>query len=111
MYCQVCGKEIKDGLENCPYCGAVVVNHSSQQQGVASPQVREKEWVVALLLCFFIGSFGVHRFYVNKNKSGIVMLFLTITVIGAIFSWIWAIYDLIMILLHKFKTADGRDLV
>lgn len=26
----------------------------------------QKSWVVALLLCFFVGFLGVHRFYVGK---------------------------------------------
>jgi TM2 domain-containing membrane protein YozV len=33
-----------------------------------------KSWIAALLLCFFVGLLGVHRFYVGKIGTGILML-------------------------------------
>jgi len=33
-----------------------------------------KSRLVALLLCFFLGPLGVHRFYVGKIGTGILML-------------------------------------
>ncbi|MCR5537245.1 MAG: TM2 domain-containing protein [Succinivibrio sp.] len=110
MYCSMCGKEIQDGLENCPYCGAVIVNRT-QASAARQGAEHEKDWIVALLLCFFVGCFGIHRFYVRKNTSGLIMLILTITCVGVIISWPWAVWDFIMILLRKFKTADGQELV
>ena len=41
-----------------------------------------KQRIFYLLLSFFLGMFGMNRFYVNKNKSGL-LLFLS-TVIGSI---------------------------
>ena len=37
----------------------------------------DKKKVVAALLCFFVGFLGVHRFYVGKVFTGILMLFLS----------------------------------
>lgn len=34
-----------------------------------------KDWLTTLLLCLFLGSFGAHRFYVNKVGTGLVQLF------------------------------------
>jgi TM2 domain-containing membrane protein YozV len=34
----------------------------------------EKNKVVAALLAFFLGSFGAHKFYLGKNKAGVIML-------------------------------------
>ena len=64
-----------------------------------------KSKVVAALLCFFLGGLGIHRFYVGKIGSGILML-LTSGGCG-----IWALIDFIMILCGSFKDSDGRPLV
>ncbi len=36
--------------------------------------VSSKSRLVALLLCFFLGYLGVHRFYVGKIGTGIPMI-------------------------------------
>jgi hypothetical protein len=64
----------------------------------------------AFLLAFFLGVLGLHRFYVGKTGSGVVMLVLTITVIGALVSWIWATIDWVMLVCGAFTDADGRRL-
>ena len=69
-------------------------------------QMREsdKKMVVAALLCFFIGFLGVHRFYVGKVGTGILMIF-TFGGVG-----IWALVDLIMIITGSFKDKEDRKL-
>lgn len=62
----------------------------------------EKNFVAALLLCFFLGSLGVHRFYVGKIGTGILML-ITLGGFG-----IWSLIDFIMIAVGKFKDSDGN---
>ena len=61
----------------------------------------EKGFVPALLLCLLLGGFGVHRFYVGKIGTGILML-LTLGGLG-----IWVIVDLIMIAVGSFKDKNG----
>ena len=69
-----------------------------------APQVRlsEKGFVPALLLCFFLGAFGIHRFYVGKIGTGILML-LTLGGLG-----IWNLIDFIMIAVGSFKDKEGN---
>jgi len=66
--------------------------------------VSDKGFVPALLLCFFLGALGVHRFYVGKVGTGILML-LTFGGLG-----IWAMVDFIMIAVGSFEDKEGRKI-
>ena len=66
--------------------------------------ISPKSRLVALLLCWFLGLFGVHRFYVGKTGTGILQL-LTLGGLG-----IWALIDFIMIIVGSFTDADGAVL-
>lgn len=67
-------------------------------------QGEPKEWLVTLLLCFFLGGLGIHRFYTGHTGIGIAQL-LTLGGCG-----IWALIDFIMIIVGNFKDAQGRPL-
>ncbi len=64
--------------------------------------VEKKDWLVVLLLCIFLGGIGVHRFYVGKIGTGILMI-LTFGGLG-----IWTLIDLIMIIVGKFTDKEGN---
>lgn len=66
--------------------------------------VSPKSRLVALILCFFLGMWGLHRFYVGKIGTGILML-ITFGFFG-----IWTFIDLILILIGSFKDKQGRRL-
>jgi TM2 domain-containing membrane protein YozV len=74
---------------------------TATQAGVATGS---KSWIAALLLCFFVGTFGVHRFYVGKIGTGILML---VTVGGF---GVWTLIDFIMIAVGKFSDKQGLAL-
>ena len=65
-------------------------------------EVSEKKRLPALLLCFFLGCLGIHRFYVNRIGSGILWL-LTSGLFG-----IGALVDFIMIIVGTFKDKEGK---
>ena len=44
-------------------------------------EISDKGFVPAILLCFFFGVLGVHRFYVGKIGTGILQLIMI--VVGA----------------------------
>ncbi len=60
----------------------------------------DKEWLVTLLLSLFLGTLGVHRFYVGKIGTGILQL---ITLGGC---GIWTLIDIIMIVTGNFKDKN-----
>ncbi|MCA8963339.1 MAG: NINE protein [Planctomycetes bacterium] len=64
----------------------------------------------AFLLAFFLGVFGVHRFYVGKTGSGLVMLLLTITAVGLLVTGIWYLIDTIVIACGGFTDGEGKRL-
>ena len=72
---------------------------SSSEGSNVSP---DNKWLVTLLLCFFVGFLGVHRFYVGKTGTGILHP-LTLGAFG-----IWTLIDLIIIVLGKFTDKDGN---
>jgi TM2 domain-containing membrane protein YozV len=61
----------------------------------------EKSFISTLLLCLLVGFLGVHRFYVGKTGTGILML-LTFGGLG-----IWQLIDLIIIAIQRFKDSEG----
>jgi hypothetical protein len=67
--------------------------------------VSDRSRLAAALMCFFVGVLGVHRFYVGKVGTGILQL-LTFGGLG-----IWALVDLILILVGTFRDKQDRLLV
>lgn len=81
-------------MSTCPKCGAEITENNLQP---VSPKSR----LVAAILAWYLGVFGVHRFYVGRIVSGIFMI-LTFGGLG-----LWALVDAIVILCGEFKDSDG----
>jgi TM2 domain-containing membrane protein YozV len=64
----------------------------------------QKSWITTVLLCQFVGTLGIHRFYTGRIVSGIFQL-LTFGGFG-----IWTLIDLIMIYTDSFTDDRGMPL-
>ena len=100
-FCPSCGSEVSNQAVVCVKCGVAVNNQNPT--GQIGP-VSDKEWLPALLLAFFVGCFGVHRFYTGHVGIGVVQL-LTLGGCG-----IWALIDFIMIITGAYKDVNGLPL-
>ena len=99
MFCSKCGKEIHDEAVICPECGCKVKKEFSTDRN---------KWI-ALLLWFFLGAVGGHRFYVGDTGGGVgyvLCLLFSWLVIPAVLLFILWIVDLVAILNTKLKDVD-----
>lgn len=127
-YCQYCGEAVDSDCIICPKCGKqigqvkvdpppqpqVVINNNNtntntnvnhnQNYNPGGNGYLYKSKLVALLLCFFLGGLGVHRFYVGKFGTGVIWLF-TVGLFG--FGWL---IDFIMILIGGFRDKANMPL-
>lgn len=89
-FCQHCGAEIPADAVICTRCGRqvsqmnqpapqVVINNTNTNTNTNTNMVggvgRPKNKWTALLLCFFLGYIGVHKFYEGKIGMGILYIF------------------------------------
>ncbi|MBL7932509.1 MAG: TM2 domain-containing protein [Bacteroidia bacterium] len=126
MYCRNCGNEVSEKAIMCVACGTpplagdkycynckadtapnatICMKCGVGLKGQSSVNGDGKDWLTTLLLCFFLGGFGIHRFYTGHTTIGVIQL-LTLGGCG-----IWTLVDFIFILVDNFKDAKGNKLV
>jgi hypothetical protein len=93
VFCSHCGKEITGGPTFCPHCGA---------RPVENVNVSPKSRLATSLLAWYLGWLGVHRFYLGKIGTGILMI-LTFGGLG-----IWAIIDFVFAVTGNMRDKDGK---
>ncbi len=93
-FCKHCGGKIPEDAVLCTQCGrqveefksqaqqpSIVINNdnnnvnSNVNQNGAMGYGRPKNKWVALLLCFFLGFLGAHKFYEGKAGLGVLYIF------------------------------------
>jgi len=74
--------------------------------GDAEPNDRNK--FVAAILALLLGPFGIHRFYLGRTGTGIVMLVLSCTIVGLIATGPWAFVDMIRYLMMSDREFAAR---
>ena len=101
IYCRECGYKHSDKAKACPKCGAPADETLGAK---VNKLVNGKSIVVYLILAWFLGIFGAHRFYSGKTNSAIVMLLMGtigwLLIVPGIAVAIWALIDFIIGLCH-----------
>lgn len=143
MFCKYCGKEIENGKEVCDECASRqtnVVNEQPVKESVVTEStspikdstvnssnntanttvnnttnnsVNQKSKVAAGLFGIFLGSFGVHNFYLGFTGKAVAQLLITILSCGILspVSAIWGLIEGILLLAGEIsKDAYGNDL-
>lgn len=101
-YCTECGALINNKAEICPKCG---VRQFDSVTPVSNEMVAQRnKWITCLLLCWFLGILGVHRFYTGHTGIGVLQI-LTLGGCG-----IWTLIDFIVIVSGNFKDAQGNPI-
>lgn len=128
-FCKSCGKEVAPGIKFCANCGASVNSEGDQhyqqppqQNSYQAPNPESKSKLAAGLLGIFLGTLGIHNFYLGYKGKAIAQLVLFI--IGCITSFlivgifiiiaveIWAFIEGIVLIAGGKKTdAKGIPLV
>ncbi len=76
---------------------------------MADTAAAPKSKLVAGLLGIFLGSIGVHKFYLGDSKAGIIRIVVTVVTLGI--GGIWGFIEGIMLLVNGGTDVDGVELV
>ena len=112
MFCKQCGKPIDDGQEFCEEC-KVSANANAQtyntnaNNGYSNSEAKSK--MAAGLLGIFLGTFGVHNFYLGNTGKAVAQLLISVLSCGflAPVSSIWGLIEGILILTGSIN-VDGH---
>lgn len=101
-YCPHCGKETNADAAVCLSCGCSLTNTGSGA----------KSKLAAGLLGIFLGTFGIHNFYLGYTQKAIIQVLLgtvgaLFLFIGPVVSGIWGLVEGILILTGKIA-VDGK---
>lgn len=91
---------------------------------VTQTAVSDKSKVLAAVLCFFLGTLGIHRFYLGSYGIGAIILVVgiigflaSLSFVGSVIGiplliavGIWVIIDFFRILFNSLVDAQGRRL-
>ncbi len=104
MYCRNCGTELQMGektckkcsytrgfgVDYCPDCGAATearARKCPQCEGTlfVMRNTKPRNRVLAAVLAFFLGAFGVHNFYLGYMRRGLLQAVVTVVGFGLLY--------------------------
>lgn len=107
-FCSNCGGKVTETQDVCLKCGAALNKTTATPK---DPTAKSK--IVAGLLGIFLGSLGIHNFYLGYNNKALTQLLLSVLSCGvlAVVSEIWGLVEGIQILTGTISVdANGKPL-
>lgn len=129
-YCEICGTHVDEATGACPKCQSktpetavvetkpVVETKKEKEEKDTNPAREPKSKLVAGLLAIFLGSYGIHNFYLGYKQKATIQCAVSaictvlacctfgITAIGVLAMEIWGFVEGIMIFAGKID-KDG----
>ena len=120
MFCRNCGEHMNDNQAVCLKCGVAVGNGAAFCAHCGAPtnanasvclscgcnvtpntakKINGQDKITVALVCFFLGSLGIHNFIMGETKRGVLKIVLTF-LCGL--GWILALVDLVKILTDSY---------
>jgi len=115
-FCSNCGNKLENNEMYCPKCGKKATGENTNNNYNIGYNTDSKSKIAAGLLGIFLGSLGVHNFYLGYTNKAVTQLLVTLLGslfcgIGAIIGGIWGIVEGIQILSGSITTdANGNPL-
>ena len=124
-FCQKCGTELGKNDTFCSNCGSkaneeaktTTKDTTTTTNNTNTNNSQAKSKMAAGLLGIFLGSLGIHNFYLGYTGKAVGQLLLTLLGwilcgLGPIAAWIWGLVEGIMILSGSINTdAEGNELI
>ena len=101
-YCSNCGNAVNPGAVACTNCGFAVNTQATAQN---TNYLNGQDKVVMILLCLFLGGWGVHNFIMGETKKGIFRVVMTFC---CAIGYIFAIIDLIKIAMGNYVVEPDK---
>ncbi len=112
--CKNCGAELSEGATVCFECGSpqnVVRTNNGNVTAQAPAMGKPKSKILAAVLCFLWGAYGIDQFYLGYTKTGIIRIVVSVVTccVGGV---IWGIVDGIRILTGAINVdAKGNPII
>ncbi len=95
-FCANCGSGMTPGAEFCMNCGVAVKKSVSGNYNGNSK-------LTILLVCYFLGSIGIHNFLLGETKKGVLKIIMT--TVGSLLCGIGPVVSSVLAIVEFFKIA------
>lgn len=102
-FCHNCGSSVTPNADYCMSCGVSL--RKCFGSGMAGKSINGQDKLVLILVCLFLGEFGIHNFILGETKKGIFRIIMSLCCgIG----YILALIDLVKIALDTYEVNPDK---